>query len=197
MAGLLLCFAVFLAAVITCLCLNWTLLLAVWVGIAAFFLLGLRRGQAPRKMASDAWAQGRKMCVVIVIYLLIGAITALWRSSGTIAFFIYYGLQIIQPKLFLLVSFLLTSFISYALGTSFGVIGTVGVILMALARSGGVSAAAALAAMVQRMDTLHRGRRMMSSAGITVHRGSAKHWDSSSSVAASSADSGLVQDSTP
>ena len=141
MAGLLLCFAVFLASVITCLCLNWTLLLAVWVGITAFFLLGLRRGQAPRKMASDAWAQGRKMCVVIVIYLLIGAITALWRSSGTIAFVIYYGLQIIQPKLFLLVSFLLTSFISYALGTSFGVIGTVGVILMALARSGGVSAA--------------------------------------------------------
>ena len=141
MVGLLLCFGVFLASVIVCLCLNWTLLLAVWVGIAAFFLLGLRRGQAPRKMASDAWEQGRKMCVVIVIYLLIGAITALWRSSGTIAFFIYYGLQIIQPKLFLLVSFLLTSFISYALGTSFGVIGTGGVILMALARSGGVSAA--------------------------------------------------------
>ncbi len=141
MAGLLLCFGVFLTSVVICLCLNWTLLLAVWVGIAAFFLLGLRRGQAPRKMASDAWEQGRKMCVIIVIYLLIGAITALWRSSGTIAFFIYYGLQIIQPKLFLLVSFLLTSFISYALGTSFGVIGTVGVILMALARSGGVSAA--------------------------------------------------------
>ena len=30
MAGLLLCFAVFLVSVITCLCLNWTLLLAVW-----------------------------------------------------------------------------------------------------------------------------------------------------------------------
>ena len=43
--------------------------------------------------------------------------------------------------MFLLVAFLLTSFISYALGTSFGVVGTVGVILMALARSGGVDAA--------------------------------------------------------
>lgn len=141
MWGLILCFCLFLASVIVCLCLNWTLLLAVWVGMAAFFLLGLRRGQAPRKMAADAWEQGRKMCSVIVIYLLIGAITALWRSAGTIAFFIYHGLQIIQPRLFLLVAFLLTSFISYALGTSFGVIGTVGVILLALARSGGVSAA--------------------------------------------------------
>ncbi len=140
MAGLLLCFAVFLTAVVVCLCLGRTLLLAVWAGIAAFFLLGLRRGLTPRKMAADAWEQGRKMCVVVVIYLLIGAITALWRSAGTMAFFIYYGLQLIQPRLFLLVSFLLTAFISYALGTSFGVIGTVGVILMALARSGGVSA---------------------------------------------------------
>lgn len=76
------------------------------------------------------------MCCVIVIYMLIGAITALWRSAGTIAFFIYHGLRIITPQLFLLVTFLLTSFISYALGTSFGVVGTLGVILMALARSG-------------------------------------------------------------
>ena len=81
------------------------------------------------------------MCSVIDIYLLIGAITALWRSAGTIGFFIYHGLQIITPQMFLLVAFLLTSFISYALGTSFGVVGTVGVILMALARSGGVDAA--------------------------------------------------------
>lgn len=141
MLGFLLCFAVFLAAVIACLCLNWTLLLAVWVGIGAFGLMGLHRGLSVRKMAADAWAQGRKMCLVIGIYLLIGAITALWRSSGTIAFFIYHGLQVIRPNLFLLVAFLLTSFISYALGTSFGVIGTVGVILMALARSGGVGEA--------------------------------------------------------
>ena len=84
---------------------------------------------------------GPQMCCVIVIYMLIGAITALWRSAGTIAFFIYHGLRIITPQLFLLVTFLLTSFISYALGTSFGVVGTLGVILMALARSGGVSVA--------------------------------------------------------
>ena len=141
MAGILFCFCLFLASVAVCLYQGWTLLAAVWLGIAAFFLLGLRRGLTPGKMAADAWAQGRKMCSVIVIYLLIGAITALWRSAGTIAFFIYHGLQIIRPPLFLLVAFLLTSFISYALGTSFGVIGTVGVILMALARSGGVSPA--------------------------------------------------------
>ena len=56
-------------------------------------------------------------------------------------FFIYYGVQAISPKLFVLVAFLLTALIAYALDTSFGVIGTAGIVLMALARSGGVSEA--------------------------------------------------------
>ena len=141
--GALICFLLFLASVALCLAEGWTLILAVWAGILAFGLLGLRRGLTVKTMACAAWEQGRKMCSVIGIYLLIGAITALWRSAGTIAFFIYHGLRIITPQLFLLVTFLLTSFVSYALGTSFGVIGTVGVILMALARSGGVPAAMA------------------------------------------------------
>ena len=139
--GAVFCFLLFLAAVGLCILWGQSLILAIWVGIAAFAALGLRRGMTVRAMWDAAWEQGRKMCCVIVIYMLIGAITALWRSAGTIAFFIYHGLRIITPQLFLLVTFLLTSFISYALGTSFGVVGTLGVILMALARSGGVSVA--------------------------------------------------------
>lgn len=139
MKGSLICFAVFLASVIGCIALGWSLLIAVWLGIAVFFLLGYKRGLPCRTMVSDAWQQGKKMCKLIFIYVLIGTVTALWRGSGTIAFFIYYGLQLIRPELFLLITFLLTSVVSYALGTSFGVTGTVGVILMALARSGGVS----------------------------------------------------------
>ena len=146
--GAAICFLLFLAAVVLCLVEGWTLIAAVWLGILAFSALGLLRGQTLRAMWSAAWVQGRKMCSVIGIYLLIGAITALWRSAGTIAFFIYHGLQIITPQLFLLVTFLLTSFISYALGTSFGVVGTVGVILMALARSGGVGTALAAGTIV-------------------------------------------------
>lgn len=139
--GSIVCFALFLGAVGVCLAEGWQLMWAIWAGIAVFAALGLARHVPVRVMAAGAWRQGRKMCSVIDIYLLIGAITALWRSAGTIGFFIYHGLQIITPQMFLLVAFLLTSFISYALGTSFGVVGTVGVILMALARSGGVGTA--------------------------------------------------------
>ena len=40
-----------------------------------------------------------------------------------------------MPSLFILVAFLLTVLLSYALGTSFGVASTAGVVLMALARA--------------------------------------------------------------
>ena len=109
--GAVFCFLLFLAAVALCILLGQSLILAIWVGIAAFAALGLRRGMTVRAMWDAAWAQGRKMCCVIVIYMLIGAITALWRSAGTIAFFIYHGLRIITPQLFLLVTFLQNKYI--------------------------------------------------------------------------------------
>ena len=130
--GAVFCFLLFLAAVGLCILLGQSLILAIWVGIATFAALGLRRGMTVRAMWDAAWAQGRKMCCVIVIYMLIGAITALWRSAGTIAFFIYHGLRIITPQLFLLVTFLLTSFISYALGTSFGVVAIPALLILIL-----------------------------------------------------------------
>ena len=77
----------FLGAVGVCLAEGWQLMWAIWAGIAVFAVLGLARHVPVRVMAAGAWRQGRKMCSVIDIYLLIGAITALWRSAGTIGFF--------------------------------------------------------------------------------------------------------------
>lgn len=135
------CFALFLCAVCVCLVTGASFLWALLLGLVLFGILGHRRGHALRVMWDMAWLEGRKVLIVLRIFVFIGAITALWRSAGTIVFFIYYGVQAISPKLFVLLAFLLTALISYALGTSFGVIGTAGIVLMALARSGGVSEA--------------------------------------------------------
>lgn len=138
---MLLCFALFLAAVVATLLLDVTLTWAVLLGIVLFTAYGAIKGTPLKDLWDAAWQQGKKMCAVLIIYGLIGCITGLWRSGGTIAFFIYYGTSLMTPRIFLLVSFLLTCLISYALGTSFGVVGTAGVILMALGRSGGVDPA--------------------------------------------------------
>lgn len=66
--GAVFCFLLFLAAVALCLLEGWSLIAAIWAGILFFGLLGLRKGFSIKAMASAAWAQGRKMCCVIVIY---------------------------------------------------------------------------------------------------------------------------------
>ena len=82
------------------------------------------------------------------VALIIGIVMALWRSSGTIAFFLYHGLKGISPSWFLLMAFLLSATLSFALGTSYGVTGTCGVILITLARSGNVDLAVAAGAIL-------------------------------------------------
>ena len=138
---MILCFALFLGAMVVCLITGRSFLWALGLGLVLFAVHGHKQGHSPRAMWDMAWSEGRRVLIVLRIFVFIGAITALWRASGTIVFFIYYGVQAISPRLFVLVAFLLTALISYALGTSFGVIGTAGIVLMALARSGGVSEA--------------------------------------------------------
>ncbi len=136
--SVLIAFGLFIAAMIACVVTGVEMALALTFGIVLFCLIGLRRGHTLRALWDMMWLEGRKLVSVLGIFMFIGAITALWRSCGTIAFFIWHGVQIITPPLFVLVAFLLTCLLSYALGTSFGVVGTAGIILMALARSGGV-----------------------------------------------------------
>ena len=138
---MLFCFGVFLAGVVACLVLGRSLIWALLLGLALFSLLGLKKGFTPRQLAAMAWRQGRDSLIVVPVFLLIGMVTALWRASGTISFFLYYGLEGLRPASFLLVAFLLAAVLSFALGTCYGVTGTAGVVLITLARSGGVDLA--------------------------------------------------------
>ena len=138
---MLFCFGVFLAGVVACLVLGRSLIWALLLGLALFSLLGLKKGFTPRQLAAMAWHQGRDSLIVVPVFLLIGMVTALWRASGTISFFLYYGLEGLRPASFLLVAFLLSAVLSFALGTCYGVTGTAGVVLITLARSGGVDLA--------------------------------------------------------
>ena len=135
----IICFAIFMGAMVACLTTGYDMIWALLFGIVLFLLRGKANGYSWRDMWKAMWDEGSKILSLIVVFLLIGMITGMWRSCGTIAFFIYHGIQLITPKLFILVAFLLTCLLSYALGTSFGVVGTAGIILMAMARSGGVS----------------------------------------------------------
>lgn len=108
------------------------------IGYVVFVLIGSRLGNRVPDVIRMSLDGVKRAITLILILLLIGALTGSWRSAGSIVVFVYYGIQIIRPHLFLIVAFLLTCILSYALGTSFGVAGTAGVIFMTLARSGQV-----------------------------------------------------------
>ncbi|MBO4571028.1 MAG: Na+/H+ antiporter NhaC [Bacteroidales bacterium] len=66
---------------------------------------------------------------VILILLMIGALTATWMLSGVVPTMIYYGLKIIHPKVFIVVTFILCAMISVLAGSSWTTVGTVGIAL--------------------------------------------------------------------
>ena len=140
---LIACFVLFLAMVAGCLVTGLSVAWALLGGLVLFWLLGLRQGFTHRQLWEMAWKKCRKSLIVVVVIFLIGIITGVWRVGGTISYCIVMGVELVTPGLFLVVAFLLCVALSYVLGTSYGVSSTMGVILMALARSGGVDPALA------------------------------------------------------
>ena len=97
----------------------------LWVGLNAFSL-GYGYAQIRELMTS---ALTRAM-PAIYIFILIGMVIASFMHSGTIATLIYYGLSWLNPTIFLAVGLLLCALMSVATGTSWGTVGTLGVVLM-------------------------------------------------------------------
>ncbi len=136
---LLITLLLFAAAVVFCLIRGDSLAWALALTLLCLTVCGLRRGRRLRELWGMIRSELPGVLIVVRILCFVGLITGLWRSSGTIAFFIWGGMRIIPPRMFLLLAFLLTSLLSYAIGTNFGVTSTAGVMLIALARAGGVS----------------------------------------------------------
>ena len=109
------------------------------IGMISFSLTAFHRGYKFKSIIQMLLKGMKKSLSLMPIFALIGMITALWRASGTIPFFVYYGTKAMNPDYFILFAFLLSCFVSFALGTSFGTAGTIGIVLIVLAKSGGVN----------------------------------------------------------
>ncbi len=84
----------------------------------------------------------------IMILLTVGPLIAAWMVSGTIPYLIYVGLQLLNPKTFLVAAFIICSLSSTLTGTSWGTAATFGVAFMGIAEGLGVPLAAAAGAVV-------------------------------------------------
>lgn len=75
----------------------------------------------------------------ILILLLIGALAGTWMLSGVVPAMIYYGIQILNPTIFLVAACIVCIIVSIATGSSWTTSATVGIALMGIGQALGIS----------------------------------------------------------
>ena len=113
---------------ILCLLLDWSILYALLAGLLLFLLYGRRKGFGWKALLGMALAGVKTVKNILITFLLIGVLTALWRAAGTIPVIVCCAAKLIRPGVFLLMTFLLNAAVSVLTGTSFGTAATMGVI---------------------------------------------------------------------
>lgn len=74
----------------------------------------------------------------ILILLLIGSLAGTWLLSGIVPSMIYYGLQILNPTIFLLAACIVSAIVSLATGSSWSTVATIGVALLGIGQALGI-----------------------------------------------------------
>ena len=75
----------------------------------------------------------------LIILLIIGSLSATWMLSGVVPTLIYYGVQLIHPKFFLLSCCVICAAVSLMTGSSWTTIATIGIALMGIGKAQGFS----------------------------------------------------------
>ena len=114
--------------------------------IAVF--IGWRRGhdiEALGKAAADSVSTG---IGAIFILFAVGALIGTWALSGTLVAMVYYGLQLLSPNYFYLTACAISAIVAFSIGSSWTVVGTIGVGFMGIAVSMEMNPAIAAGAII-------------------------------------------------
>ena len=136
---------IFIGILFTLLILVFSVLNNIFLGFGLsisllfFTFVALKRGYSLKKIGMLYWVETKKSLDIIIILILIGMLISSWLSSGVISSIIYYSLKYVNPNLFILCAFLITSLISMLIGTSFGTVSAVGIPLIIIGKAAGIN----------------------------------------------------------
>lgn len=122
-----------------CIIFDFSILYALSAGFFIFLLYGIYKKYSISELLKDALSGVLAVKNILITFMLIGMMTALWRASGTIPFIVSYASNLISPNIFLLMTFLLNSMVSFLIGTSFGTAATIGVICATMGSTMGIN----------------------------------------------------------
>ena len=134
----LLVLLLFCAGLLVCVATGWSILYALGAGLALFLLYGRAKGFGWRELLRVALSGVKTVKNILIAFVLIGMLTALWRAAGTIPVIVSYAVRLIHPGIFVLMTFVLNGMISVLTGTAFGTAATMGVICATMGASMGV-----------------------------------------------------------
>ena len=137
--GSVIAILLFSVSLIFCLLLNFSVVYALIVGYIIFITYGLIKGDDLKVLVKKSFEGVLTVKNILLVFILIGMITALWRASGTIAFIVYMGSKLILPSILILLTFLLCSILSFLIGTSLGTAATMGVISVSIGKAMGIN----------------------------------------------------------
>ena len=128
----------FAISLVICIGFDISILAALVFGFVLFFGYGLYRKHTVRQMAVMAFSGVKTVKNILITFVLIGIITAVWRACGTIPYIVYHATKVCSPNAMVLITFLLCCLISALTGTAFGTAATMGVICVTMASSMGI-----------------------------------------------------------
>ena len=110
--------------------------LLIAAGVAG--IIGLRFGRNYEHFYNGIIDGIQSAMGAVIILLLIGSLAGTWLISGVVPAMIYYGLEILNPSIFLAASCVICAIVSLATGSSWSTIATVGIALIAIGQILGI-----------------------------------------------------------
>ncbi|MDO5028655.1 MAG: Na+/H+ antiporter NhaC family protein [Bacillota bacterium] len=129
----------FVTALLTAIAFGIHIVYPLVFGLLIFSLDAFLKGFSFKEWLSMLKDGAKTVKNLILIFTLIGFLTASWRLSGTIQYLVYNGANLINPKLFYLYAFVLTLIMSMLIGSINGTITTMGIVIISLARANAAS----------------------------------------------------------
>lgn len=129
----------FVAVLVAALAFKVKLVFAMLAGLALFVGYALVRGHGVRRVLAMC---GRGIVTakgILILFVLLGLLTALWRAGGVIPLMVVHSVLFIHGSGFLLAVFLLNCAMSLLTGTALGTAATVGVVCATAGHALGVS----------------------------------------------------------
>ncbi len=130
---------VFCLSLFLCIIFDFSILYALVFGFVLFSAYGIKKGHSPKAVMGFALKGVKTVKNILITFILIGILTALWRDAGTIPTIVCHASKLIHPSVFVVMTFILNCLISVLTGTAFGTAATMGVICSAIGSSLGVS----------------------------------------------------------